>query len=144
MRPTGYEPVLGVHTPLSDATAIAGPAAAMGAMRGRPTCGPGPITVNVDPSEITVIGKMKDLGNLGPGETTLLDRLPDQGSPKLNWQQNSGVLRSEMNKGLPIRDASVDGAGNLRDNTGFIRAERNLLQDHGWTYDPVTRTWNLP
>ena len=46
------------------------------------------------PGETTVIGKIKDLENLGPGESTMLDRLPNQGSPKLNWQQNSGVLRS--------------------------------------------------
>ena len=98
----------------------------------------------VAPGETTVIGKLKDLENLGPGENTLLDRLPNQGSPKLNWQQNSGVLRSEMGKGLPIRDASVDGAGNLSDNTGFLRAERNLLQDRGWTYNPATRTWSPP
>ena len=49
-----------------------------------------------------------------------------------------------MNKGLPIQNASVDGAGNLGDNTGFLRAERSLLQDHGWTYNPATRTWCPP
>src|SRR5258708_2148027 len=31
---------------------------------------------------------------------------------------------------LPIRDASVDADGALRDNTGFLRAERNLLDYH--------------
>ena len=72
------------------------------------------------PSETTVIGRLKDLKNLRAGETTMLDRLPDQGSPRLNWQQNSGVLRSEMSKGLPIRDASVDSIGNLADNMGFL------------------------
>jgi len=58
----------------------------------------------------TVIGKVKDLApeNLRDGESSLLDRLPDQGNPQANWQQNSGVLRQEMGKGLPIRDASVD------------------------------------
>jgi RHS repeat-associated protein len=94
----------------------------------------------------TVIGKVKDLApeNLRDGESSLLDRLPDQGNPQANWQQNSGVLRQEMGKGLPIRDASVDSAGNLTNNTGFLRAERGLLQDRGWTYDPKTTLWNPP
>jgi hypothetical protein len=78
----------------------------------------------------TVIGRVKDLEKLGPGEKSLLDRLPDLGSPKANWEQNSGVLRQEMNRGLPIRDASVG------DNSGqFLNAERNLLRDRGWTFD---------
>jgi hypothetical protein len=35
-----------------------------------------------------------------------------------------------MSKGKPIRDVS---AGKPGSNTGFLRAERNLLQNHGWT-----------
>ena len=90
-----------------------------------------------------VIGKVKDLGSVGDSEYTLLDKLPDQGSPKANWQQNSGVLREEMSRGVPIRDASVDSAtGERLDNTGFLRAERNLLQTKGWTYDPKTTLWS--
>lgn len=59
------------------------------------------------------------------------------GNPKANWQQNSGVLRQEMKRGLPIRDASVG------DNTGsFLNAERNLLQDRGWKLDG--NYWNPP
>jgi hypothetical protein len=91
---------------------------------------------------------VKDLApeNLRDGESSLLDRLSDQGNPQANWQQNSGVLRQEMGKGLPIRDASVDSAGNWvpETNTGFLRAERGLLQDRGWTYDPKTTMWNPP
>ncbi|HEY8942040.1 MAG TPA: RHS repeat-associated core domain-containing protein [Cellvibrio sp.] len=87
----------------------------------------------------TVIGRVKDLQKLGPNEKSLLSQLPDKGSPKANWQQNSGVLRSEMNKGQPIRDASVG------DNSGqFLNAERNLLQDRGWTFDDSTSLWNPP
>ncbi len=92
-----------------------------------------------------VIGKVADLeapGAISSGERTLLSRLPDQGSPRLNWKQNPGVLRSEMRSRQPIRDASVDSAGKLRDNTGFLRAERYLLQDRGWTYDPKTTLWS--
>jgi uncharacterized protein RhaS with RHS repeats len=55
-----------------------------------------------------VIGRTKDLKNLQAGERSLLDRLsPDLGSPKANWKRNAGVLREEMNRGLPIRDASI-------------------------------------
>jgi hypothetical protein len=95
-----------------------------------------------------VIGKVADLeapGKIGPGEHTLLPRLPDRGNPKANWTQNSGVLRAEMSRGLPIRDASVDPAtGALINNTGFLRAERYLLSDRGWTYDPKSTLWNPP
>ena len=90
-------------------------------------------------TEVTVIGRVKDLQNLGAGERSLLDRLPDFGSPKLNWKQNSGVLREEMNRGLPIRDASVG------DTSGqFLNAERYLLRDRGWTFDGNTSLWMPP
>ncbi|MBX9729608.1 MAG: hypothetical protein K2X31_11935 [Sphingopyxis sp.] len=87
----------------------------------------------------TVIGRVKDLKTLGAGEKSLLDRLPNLGSPKANWQQNAGVLREEMRLGKPIRDASPgDTAGQ------FLNAERNLLRDRGWTFDPKTNYWNPP
>jgi hypothetical protein len=94
----------------------------------------------------TVIGKVKDLSpdKLASGEASLLNRLPNRGTPKANWKQNSGVLRSEMNKGAPIRDASVDGNGNLINNNGFLQAERSLLLDRGWSYNPDTQLWSLP
>ena len=96
-----------------------------------------------------VIGKVADLqapGALGPGERTLLDRLtPDLGSPQANWARNAGVLRDEMANGAPIRDASVNPVtGALQNDTGFLRAERYLLQDRGWAYDPKTTLWSLP
>jgi hypothetical protein len=76
-----------------------------------------------------VIGKLADLeGGVQPGERTL--DLPNQGNPKSNWAQNSSRLREAMNEGRPIRDAS---AGNPGSNTGFLRAERNLLQNNGWS-----------
>jgi len=97
---------------------------------------------------MTVIGKVGDLkapGAIQSGETTLLDRLPDQGSFRLNWEQNSSALRSEMSRGVPIRDATVNRlTGELANNTGFLRAERNLLESHGWTYDPKTTLWSPP
>lgn len=92
----------------------------------------------------TVIGKVGDLKNLAPGERALLDRMPNLGSPKSNWRQNSSVLRQEMALRRPIRDASVDSNGRLINNTGFLRAERNLLESRGWTYNQATRMWLPP
>ena len=94
----------------------------------------------------TVIGKLKDLGSLKPGENTLLKHLPDQGSVRGNWAQNSGVLRREMGKGVPLRDASVSAkTGDLIRSPGsFLEAERNLLQSRGWTYNPSTTLWSPP
>ena len=97
------------------------------------------------PANKAVIGKLDDLGSLRPGENTLRKHLPDQGSPRLNWEQNSRVLRTEMGKGLPIRDASVNPVtGALERNTGFLRAERELLLNRGWRYDPATQMWHPP
>jgi RHS repeat-associated protein len=94
----------------------------------------------------TVIGKLDDLKNLRSGEQTMLGRLhPNLGSPKANWMRNSSVLREAMSRGLPIRDATVDpSTGALMKNTGFLKAERNLLNNHGWKYDPNTTMWNPP
>lgn len=87
----------------------------------------------------TVIGRVKDLQALRAGEQSLLHRLPNRGSPRANWTQNSGVLRQEMSRGAPIRDASPgDTAGK------FLNAERNLLRDRGWTFDPQTYYWHPP
>jgi RHS repeat-associated protein len=89
-----------------------------------------------------VIGKLKDLrGTEGwrKGDYTL--NLPDRGSTKQNWKQNSGLLRQEERTGKPIRDRSTDTNGNLRDNTGFIKGERNILDECGRTFDTNMRTW---
>ncbi|MDD4097024.1 MAG: hypothetical protein PHP22_12375, partial [Oscillospiraceae bacterium] len=80
-----------------------------------------------------VIGKMKDLnkpGAIGSDEFRVADYLPDRGTPKLNWQQNDGVLRSIMNESVPIRDASLYPM----ENAGFLGAERYLLSVRGWIY----------
>ena len=94
----------------------------------------------------TVIGKVKDLQVLNAGEKSLLDRLPNLGEPTANWAQNSGVLREEMGRGLPIRDATVNPAtGELIQHPGsFLNAERNLLQSQGWSYNPATTLWSPP
>ena len=84
-----------------------------------------------------VIGKMTDLnakGALAKGERTL--DLPNLGDPQANWAQNSSRLREAMNEGRRIRDASAEPLkkGRPANNTGFLRMERNLLENHGWTY----------
>ena len=98
-----------------------------------------------------VLGRTFELGEdaLGAGERKL--NLPDLSDPKSNWAQNSGRLREAMAQGQPIRDAHVNGAGNLiRDNPSqggggaFLKAERNLLENHGWTYNPSTTSWCPP
>jgi hypothetical protein len=107
--------------------------------------GPEPTPVPPPEDEGAVIGKVTDLNEPGAvraGEQKL--NLPDQGSPKANWAQNSSKLRETMRLGRSIRDVSVDASGNLKNNTGFLRAERNLLLEKGWTYDPKTTTWNPP
>lgn len=98
-------------------------------------------------ADVAVIGKVDDLGlyPLRPGERTLLNQLPNQGSPRLNYLQNDRVLRTEMGRGVPIRDVSVDPVtGALRNNTGFLRAERNILTNHGWMFDPKSGDWYPP
>jgi RHS repeat-associated protein len=94
-----------------------------------------------------VIGKLGDLtkaGALRQGEQTLLSKLPNLGSPKANWLQNSSKLREAMRAGNPIRDVAVNESGALINNTGFLRAERNLLESQGWTYDAASTLWSPP
>lgn len=83
--------------------------------------------------QVPTIGKMKDLntpGNVVNGEFKIADYLPNLGNPKANWHQNSGILRSVMNEGVPIKDVSMFPM----DNAGFLGAERYLLQSRGWEY----------
>lgn len=102
-----------------------------------------------------VIGRMDDLtapGALRPGEYTIADKLPNLGSPRANYYQNMSVLREEMRRGVPIRDASAYKPDSfpapLQLNPGrtirqtFTGAERNLLSNRGWTFDG--QYWNPP
>jgi RHS repeat-associated protein len=68
----------------------------------------------------------------------------DQGSPKLNWKQNSGFLRREMGTGNPIFDSYRLPNGNLIPTKGFLNAERNLLQSRNWIYDASHGAWLPP
>ncbi len=105
------------------------------------------VTVAAEATDRLVIGKMADIGegSLAPGERTLASKLtPGLGSPKANWGRNFSELRAETRSGQPIRDGTVDASGNLTNNTGFLRAERNAMQNKGWTYDSKTTLWSPP
>lgn len=96
-----------------------------------------------------VIGGMEALGpgSLRAGEATVASRLPgDAGNRLGNWLNNRDVLRSVMREGQPIRDASVDSAGNLlyQDTRRFITLERDFLRSHRWAYDPSSNFWMPP
>ena len=84
-----------------------------------------------EPQITPVIGKMDDLNTtkLKNNEFKVADQLPNMGSPKANWKQNSGVLRSYMD-GRAIKDVSIYPM----ENAGFLGAERNLLKEHGYQY----------
>jgi hypothetical protein len=95
-------------------------------------------------SNVKHIGKVDDLKGI-PRNQTFLDDLPNFGNPKSNWKQNSSVLRKEMSKGNPIRDASAHLPDNHpRVKGSFLGAERNLLRSKGWSFDKSTGLWNSP
>ena len=87
-----------------------------------------------------VIGRTRDLQRIAAGERTLLPRLtPNLGNPRANWYRNAGELRAEMQRGLPIRDASPGDRGGQ-----FLNAERALLAERGWTFNAQTGYWLPP
>jgi len=103
------------------------------------------VSIVVEQDNGVVIGKKTALdqpGTIRPGEREL--DLPNLNDPKANWAQNSSRLREAMSEGKPIRDVSAEPLVNGRpaNNTGFLRAERNLLENHGWTYSGGY--WNPP
>lgn len=57
-------------------------------------------------AKVKYIGRMEDMKGI-PREQTLLDDLPDLGSPRANYYQNSSVLRKAVRDGYEIRDASA-------------------------------------
>jgi len=84
-----------------------------------------------------------------PGDRFLY--LPNQGSYRANWKQNARRLRAEMRKGEPMFDSyrTPSGAqirsGQTPTSGGrFLRAERELLEHRGWTYNPLTGAYHPP
>lgn len=71
--------------------------------------------------------------------------LPDKGSAKANWKQNSGHLREQMNKGNPIYDSYRDPKTGQQIKTGgFLNAERKLLESRGWQYNSSSGAYHPP
>jgi hypothetical protein len=75
----------------------------------------------------------------------LLPEFAESGSAQANWIQNSSRLRAEMGNGNPIFDSFRDAAtGQQIPTRGFLNAERNLLENHGWNYNPQTGAYHPP
>jgi hypothetical protein len=70
--------------------------------------------------------------------------LPNKGTPKLNWKQNSGFLRQEMRKGNPIFDSYRYSNGQQIPTGGFLNAERYLLESRGWKFNSTTGAYHPP
>jgi hypothetical protein len=94
---------------------------------------------------VKYIGKMDDLRGI-PQNNTLLGDLPNLGSPKANYYQNSSVLRKSLYDGFEIRDASYMRPNWALDPTplnpnrtvgqSFLGAERNILDNKGYFMSP--------
>ncbi|MBI2837242.1 MAG: Ig-like domain-containing protein [Acidobacteria bacterium] len=99
----------------------------------------GPLIVS-DKEGGLVIGRGRDLarpGALLPGEYKL--SWDPTATTKSEWKINAGLMRKEMARGMPIRDASPGDTGGM-----YLNAERNLLRDRGWTFDPQSSYWYPP
>jgi hypothetical protein len=93
---------------------------------------------------VKYIGKMDDLKGI-PRSQTLLDDLPDLGSAKANYYQNSSVLRKALRDGYEIRDASAYRPNWSPDPTllrpdrtvgqSFLGAERLILDNKALILD---------
>jgi RHS repeat-associated protein len=64
---------------------------------------------------------------------------PPTATTRSEWKINSGLLRQEMGKGIPIRDASPGNVGGM-----YLNAERNLLESRAWNYNSATGYWHPP
>jgi RHS repeat-associated protein len=64
---------------------------------------------------------------------------PATSTTRSEWKINSGLLRQEMGKGIPIRDASPGDVGGM-----YLNAERSLLESRGWQYNSATGYWHPP
>lgn len=91
---------------------------------------------NLSPSLALTYDSRSGNGITGEYKLGWPSKLPDW---KGEWKENAGRLREAMRQGGPIRDVSPDDLGGP-----FLNAERNLLRDRGWTYDPRTNYWNPP
>jgi hypothetical protein len=103
------------------------------------------IAANGGGAGVKYIGKVDDLQGI-PRSQTLLDDLPNLGSPRANYYQNSSVLRGALRDGYEIRDASAFRLNSAPDPTrlrpdrtvgqSFLGAERNILDNKGLMLGP--------
>ena len=91
-------------------------------------------------TNIKYLGRLEDLKGI-PGSQTLIDDLPNLGSPKANYYQNMSIVRRNLREGVTFKDASwfrpnSELAPTLSWPTRtvgqtFYGAERNLMQNRG-------------
>jgi hypothetical protein len=91
-------------------------------------------------TNIKYLGRMEDLKGITRSQT-ILDDLPNLGSPKANYYQNMSVIRRNLREGVTFKDASwfrpnSELAPTLSWPTRtvgqtFYGAERNLMQNRG-------------
>ncbi|MBB5352942.1 RHS repeat-associated protein [Haloferula luteola] len=95
--------------------------------------------------KVKYIGRLDDLKGI-PRNQTLLDDLPDLGSPRANYYQNSSILRKAVRDGYEIRDASAFRLNSELASTllrpdrtvgqTFLGAERLILGNKGLRLSP--------
>jgi hypothetical protein len=90
--------------------------------------------------KVKYLGRMEDLQGI-PRNQTILDELPDLGSPKANYYQNMSVIRRNLREGVTFKDASwFRPSSELAPSISwptrtvgqtFYGAERNLMINRG-------------
>jgi len=98
-------------------------------------------------NNIVNIGKLDDLRNILPNQT-LLPELPNLGSAKANFKQNSSALRKKLRDGFQVRDVSAHRLNSAPDPTplrpdrtvgqSFLGAERLILENKRLKVNPRT------
>lgn len=142
--PDGLHPLIGVAIAsaavLFDVTSVANgepPGGGLGMASGKAAG----TACKAAEGEALVIGRLKDLSKseaLRSNEYKLgwESKLPNW---RAEWRENAGRLRRAMAQGKPIRDASPGDTDGI-----FLEAERNLLRNRGWTFDPKSSYWMPP
>lgn len=76
-------------------------------------------------------------------------RRPDgalEPDPRALYRQNMGQLRDAMRSRRPIRERDPDFRRGSEATEGgrFLKAERDLLEDRGWSFDKASGYWHPP
>ena len=90
-------------------------------------------------------GRESTTGSTGWADGDFMLFLPNRGSPKANWSQNSSRLREVMRAKRLISDSYRNPAtGEQFPTRGFLQAERKLLESSGWQYNPASGAYHPP